>query len=98
MLTQNMTAESFVRFMEAIWDMHGSPLPNGGMTIQQHPDYEKYHHARRTAQLAGFHYVRGSRLGDEPAQAWKAPGGGSVIIATHGGAIRATRRTIRQQA
>lgn len=85
-IDQVHSATTFEAFMNEIWAAPCEPTPDGGLTLYQHPDYDKYHNAKYVARLTGAHRTGGTTLNGEPADTVEWPDGSRAIVTHAGGA------------
>lgn len=91
-IDQVYSATTFEAFMNEIWAAPCESTPDGGLTLYQHPDYDKYHNARYVARLTGACRTGRTKLNGEPADAVEWLDGSRAIVTHAGGACMVSTR------
>jgi hypothetical protein len=83
----------FITFMERIWEMRAAPASDGNTALAQHPAYDRFENAIKTARFCGMKRTGASTVGDKPGQVFRFPSEmhTGVCIASDGGALRPAR-------
>lgn len=83
----NVTAMSFIAFMETVWGGDTTPNADGGLTMWQSPLYDRWHNAVITAKRFGAIRTGATKIHGDDWTIYMFPNGDRVAIAKHGGGV-----------